>query len=232
MPASRQLRNALRFQRGDRQKLATALYESKRDTYVDTLRDLAESYGYDVPTDVKLGRDVEAALRDEATDHARLIADTYNRELGDFLDRNGDEPYDRLIELYETWADERMEHKAEQIAVSEAYSAYTDATLSLFAENELEPEFDFGGHGDDAPACKVCEALAATSPHPLSRVREVGIPHIGCRQNWHPLIEPDQLPDELHIGGIVGGVLGADPLVNTEGGHDEAVAAIERLIAD
>lgn len=229
MPADRKLRAALRFGPQDRRDIADALYESKVETYRATLRDLAESYGYDVPEDITLSRDVERALRDEAVARAASIVSTYNDELGSFLDRQGDRSRDEVLADYDAWVADRMTHKAEQIAVTEAYGPYTDATLAFFAENDLQPDFDFGGHGDDAPVCEVCRVLAETSPHPYDRVLEVGVPHIGCRQNWHPRVDVDQLPEELFLGGHVAGVVGADALVNAQGGHDEAVARIEQL---
>src|SRR5690349_11324513 len=67
--------------------------------------------------------------------------------------------------------------------------------------NEIEVDgWDFGGHGDDHPECPVCIALKESSPHTTDRVKEIGSPHIGCRQNWHPRVSDDRLPESITIG--------------------------------
>jgi hypothetical protein len=231
VPVSRKLRSTLKYGAKDRRALADALLAAKVDTYIATLTDLAESYGYEVTDEgIQLSADVRAALRDEAVQNATSIVATFNREVDQFLDRNPDTPTDQLLADFDAWAEDRLSHKAPQIAVTEAYGPHADATLAFYVENGLEPEFEFGPHSEDEhPAeCEVCQALEATNPHPLNRVLEVGKPHIACAQSWQALVEPDALPDELHLGGVVGGLLGADPLVNREGGHEEAVAFVQQ----
>lgn len=229
----RKLRAALRFGPQDRRDIADELYAAKVDTYRETLADLATSYGYELTeAGITLAPDVERALRDEAVSAAASIVQTYNDELDSFLERQGDRTPDEVLTDYEAWSTDRSAHKSEQIAITEAYGPYTDATLAFFEENGLAPEFDFGGHGDDDPVCDVCRVLAETSPHPYDRVLEVGKPHIGCRQNWHPTIDAAELPDELFLGGRTAGVVGADALVNALGSHAAAVARIEQLAAE
>jgi hypothetical protein len=60
-------------------------------------------------------------------------------------------------------------------------------------------------------------------------VLEVGVPHLQCRQDWHPIVDPEQLPETLRLGNRVGGILGADPLNITTGGTDEAVERVRGL---
>lgn len=217
----------LRWVAQDRRELADALLASKLAVYVSTLEDLVTSYGYDLPADgVELSDEVVAALSQEADDSATFIVDTYNEELRVFAGDNAELDDGDFITLYEQWAARRQEHKTEEWSITEAYSAHTDATLSFYRENGLEPEFEFGGHpelGDHPAECRICQTLEETSPHPLSRVLEVGKPHIRCAQNWHALIEPDQLPEELFVGTAVGGVLGQQDLSGRVGGVDAAV---------
>jgi hypothetical protein len=224
----RSLLRALRWRAEDRRELAAAFLGHKIVVYRETLADLAASYGYELPEGgVELSDDVIAALRDEADDHAQIVTDTYNDDVAGFLERNADRPQAEVLADFEAWAGERAEGRSEITAVTEAYGPYTDATLAFFRENGIEPEFEFGGHeGDDPPICPVCQALEAGNPHPLERVLEVGSPHIGCRQSWHPLVDPNDLPDELHLGGVVGGTLGGDPLVNRAGSVEAAVESL------
>jgi hypothetical protein len=231
---TKRLRASLKMDATDRREMADSLYAAKRQVYLDTLVDLATSYGYEVAEgDVLLSPDIVSALRAEANDHARIIADTFNRDVDAFLDRQPEDMETQLLlDTFEDWAYDRAENKAESIAITESYSAYTDATLSFHQDAGLEPEYEFGGRpeeGDEPPECPICQALEAANPHPLARVLEVGSPHIQCRQRWHPLVTPEDLPDELNIGRTPGGVLGADPLSNRAGGVDEAVSEVQRL---
>lgn len=200
------------------------LYDEKVKVYAATLEDLATSYGYELPNGgLTLTEDVLTALRNEADDNAQSIVDTFNEELRTFLDRNAERSDAEVLADFEAWAVERHEARAEQQAITEAYTPHADATVAFFAENGLEPEFDFGGHGDSDSQCPICVALEETGPHPLSRVLEIGVPHIGCRQDWHPTIDANELPDELKLGGKTGGVLGAEPLRDKHGSQEAAV---------
>lgn len=213
----RQLYRALRHGRQERDELRATLVEAMVTTYVETLADLAESYGYDLEGGpIDLSDDALRSIVDVARDWSEDITDTYNEDLKSFLERNSDRDRGDVLADFEAWASDRASHKAEQLAIDTAYASYSDATTAFFIENGLEPEFEFGGHpelGDEPPECETCQALEESNPHPLSRVLEVGSPHSRCRQNWHPNIDPEQLPDELLIGGGLSGILGLKPLV-------------------
>ena len=227
MPADRKLLSALRWTAQDRREIAEAIYATKVTTYIDTLADLALGYGYELPEGaLRLAPDVDRGLKENATLQARRIVDTYNRELRGFLERNHGRPEVEVVDDYRAWMEDRSEHKSDEVAVQEAYSAYADAVAAFFVANDMDPLFEFGGHpeeGDEPPECDVCQALEATNPHPLSRVLEVGTPHIGCRQKWHALVEPDDLPEELVLPSSLAGIVGADPL-NMRLGGDVAAA--------
>jgi hypothetical protein len=227
--ARRNLFRALRQTAQDRRELADLLYEQKVTVYVATLEDLAQSYGYELPDGgVELSEDVLTALREEADDNAQSQVETFNNELRTFLERNADRTDEEVLTDYETWAQSHHDSRSEMRSITEAYTPHADATMAFFIENDLEPTFDFGGHGDDDPQCPICQALASSGPHPISRVLEIGIPHLGCRQEWHPNIEPDQLPDELFLGGKTAGLLGGEPLRDRAGSQE---AAVEMLSA-
>lgn len=228
---ARSLFRALRQTAADRRELANMLYEGKVAVYTATLEDLATSYGYELPDGgVTLADDVLNALRDEADENAQSIVETFNAELRTFLAEHGDQPESDVLSAFETWATDHHEKRAELRAVTEAYVPYADATLAFFAENDLETEFEFGGHGDDDPQCVICQALEAGNPHPMSRVLEIGMPHIGCRQDWHPTIDANELPDELKLGGRVGGVLGSEPLRDRQGSPEAAVEFLQAQV--
>lgn len=232
MPVGRRVRAALRWGQDEVDELAAELLDVKVFTYVETLSDLLLEAGveHDRRTDIELSDAILRALTKESRIHARMIVDTFNDDLDKFLERNGDLPRARLLDTYRAWADDRAQARAEVIAVTEAYSAAADAQLAFTQANApegVEPEYDFGGHGDDAAVCEVCKVLEATSPHPHARILEIGNPHPGCRQDWHP--RAIELGDEVRLPDKPAGLVGADHIVIREGGHDEAVRAIQGL---
>jgi hypothetical protein len=226
----RQLRAALAYDEADVRALTEAFLEVKVAVYADTLGDLADEYGYELDGgEVDLADDLLVALRDEARRDAQSVVDTFNEDMGRLLDENAELPRDQLIDLYETWAEQRADSRSEMIAVSEAYPAHADATIAFWRAAGVEPEFDFGVHeADDAPPqCEVCIALAETSPHPLARVLAVGTPHINCRQSWAEVgVDADTLPDTIQLGEATAGVVGGQPLVDRLGNHAKAAAYI------
>lgn len=222
----RQLRAALAYDEADLRSLTEAFLEVKVAVYADTLGDLADEYGYEIDGgEVDLADDLLAALHAEALRDAQSVVDSFNADMERLLNENRERARDELIDLYETWAEQRADSRSELIAVSEAYSAHADATLSFWQAAGVEPEFDFGVHEpDDAPPqCDVCLALAETSPHPYARVLAVGTPHINCRQSWQEVgVDPDEMPDTIQLGAAVAGIVGGRPLVDRLGGHGQA----------
>lgn len=228
----RGLGKMLRLRRGDVRQIARDFVHAKINVYLDTLHDLADEYGY-VPIQIDLSDEVLRPLVDEARQHAQFIVDTFNGEMEAFLDRNKERPPGQILQDFHAWAADRFDARGEQTAITEAYNAHADATVAFFAASGIPVEFDFGGHGDDEPQCAVCQALASSGPHPLERVVAVGNPHIGCRQEWHPLVPDDaELPDEeaLQLGQASGGLFGRQPLVIEHGNdHDAAAAYVQQL---
>lgn len=224
MPVSKRLAESLQWGEEEVTDLAAQLLDHKVFTYHETLVELADAQGADLG-DFELSDGILRALRAESETNARRIVETYNHDLAGFLARNDHLPRDLLLSTYDAWADSRAQARAELIAISEAYPAAADATLAFAAANsDGEPLFDFGGHpGDDDPACEVCQALVETSPHPLSRVVEVGSPHLGCRQSWHQTGEREAR-EQFVVPDAPAGIIGTDPLVNRHG-NDHAAAA-------
>lgn len=238
MPVSSRLRQALRWGEDEVDELAAEILDVKVFAYVETLSDLLLEHGveHDRRTDIDLSNSILNALVKESRLHARMIVDTFNRDLDGFLERNADLPKARLLDTYRAWAEDRTQARAELIAVTETYTAAADAELAFWQANapeELEdPEYDFGAHapGETPAECDVCEALERTSPHPLSRVLEIGNPHPNCRQSWRAV--GVELAEEVRLPTKPAGMVGADSLVIREGDHASAVAAIEGMVGD
>lgn len=230
MPASKALRNALRWGREEAGEIADDFLDHKVFTYIETLAELAAEHGYELDADaLELSDSILLALRGEAREHAGYVVNTYNDDLDGFLERNAALGRERLLDTYDAWASDRGEARAEIVAITEAYPAAADATLAFYRANaDGEIAYDFGGHeGDDDPVCDVCKALVDTSPHPHERVVAIGSPHIGCRQAWHR--REGAMRGELTLPTEPAGILGSQALVNREGDHDAAVAAINAL---
>lgn len=226
MAVSKATRLSLRWGREEEDELADSFLEAKVYTYIETLEALAIGHGYELGQDeIELSDAVLLDLRREARRNAGRVVSTFNADLDTFLARSGDFDRETVLTLYDQWADDRAEKRAEVIAVTEAFPAHADATMAFYRDNGVEPTFTFGVHGPaDAPAeCVVCQALVDDSPHPLARVLEIGTPHIGCRQSWRADEEADgQLPDELVLGVSTAGIVGSEPLVNRTGDHASA----------
>lgn len=230
---SQRTRQALRWGREEEFDLFEDFFIAKIEVYLETLRDLARQHGVELDADdIELSDDVLLALRVESRRHAEKVVATFNQDLDAFLDQPEVQalPRAEVLERYADWAIQRAEERADMIAVTEAYSPHADATVAFFRDNDVEPLFDFGVHGPDDrhPECDICEALDRTSPHPLTRVVEVGNPHIHCRQSWAPTGDYE-LPDELVLGQSPGGIIGSEPLNHRAGGTLGAVTEIERL---
>jgi hypothetical protein len=218
---------------GEENELADDLYEFKVAAYIDTLLDLALLHGYDVDVDengdIDLPQHVLDALQREAEGVARKMVHTHNREVAAFIERNKDRGLFDLQDMIEDWEEDRARTKAQVVSVTEVYRPHADATIAFYMLAGVEPDFDFGGHGDAEPVCALCKALVENSPHPMARVVEVGSPHPGCRQTWHARIDPDDLPDDLDFGDLeIGGMVGGASLVDRVGSIEAAAEIVER----
>lgn len=232
MAVSKALAKALRWTQEEVDDLALEFLDAKVFTWVETITDLLIEHGVDaVEDDVDVSDDILRALRQEAREHAGYVVDTFNRDLDKFLERNANTPREQLLGDYEAWAADRAQARAETIAITEAYSAHADATVSFFQAQGVEPEFDFDhSHpGEDAPSCETCAALEATNPHPLARVLAVGGVHIGCRQSFKG--RDVELPDDLRAPDRTSGIVGSTPIVMRYG-NDNALAAAAILAGD
>jgi hypothetical protein len=219
----------------DIEELAAKLYNAKRRVYRRSLLELARRLGYEIERP-ELSEVVDGALVREARDHAERIARTYNRDLGRAGTQRKQLPNSEVEPELRKWANARQRKRARPTAITEAYTAHADATLSAFIDlGQPDVTFDFGGHpelGDAPPACDICAALIARNPWSLAEVVQIGNPHPGCRQDWHPN-EYDQRalppPFDVELGQTLGGIIGTDPLISRAGGRAEAVEFVASL---
>lgn len=227
----------LRMDSGDVDRLAEKLLTTKRRVYRRTLDELARKLGYSTTGLPKLSEEVLSGLGAESEDHARRIVETFNRDLEQEGTRLGDIPSAEIEARLRTWAVARQRKRATPTAITEAYSAHADATMSAYLDLGL-PEsvlLDFGGHpelGDKAPVCDICIALIRGNPWTLAEVVQIGNPHVACRQQWH-LHDVDQreLPPQLpDLGQTLAGVVGRDNLLSRHGNkREQAVEFIDSL---
>ena len=230
---TRRLVRELALKRADVARIKESLTTTKETVYESTLQDLAQRLGIVVPP--KVSAQVKLALAIESGNHARSIADTFNRDLAHYAFQVGRElDDDELRRTLRAWAENRDAQRAPVIAITETAYPYADALMAGFMEAGLgDALFDFGGRpeaGDEPPQCAICAALQETSPHPLRRVIRIGNPHPGCRQNWHPrdlakLVE--QLVDRnVQLGARPAGIIGRPSLIHRAGNRARAVKAI------
>lgn len=221
---------------GDVNRIADKLLVTKRRVYRRTLRELARRLGYRDQGLPKLSDEVLSGLKAEADDHARRIVDTYNGDLEQQASQVADLPNEKVEPTLTTWRNARQRKRARPIAITEAYTAHADATMSGFLDLGLPEDtlFDFGGHpelGDAAPECPICVALIQRNPWSLADVVRIGNPHPGCRQMWHlNTLDQRDLPPELpDLGQTLAGVVGRESLITRAGDRDAAVQFVADL---
>lgn len=217
----------------DVERMADRFYRTKLRVYRDTLRDLANRFTRSgAPERVPLSQTIKDALRSEAERHARQVAQTHNSAVAKealAISSHGDGKTrgDLETELGK-FARRRMRERSELIAVTEAYGPHADSIVSFFRDAGIEPEFDFGGHPDDAPpVCAICQAIIASNPHSLADVIRIGVPHPFCRQTWHARLTAEQQSlDAFDLGQSLGSIVGAPTLIQREGGEQEAAESV------
>lgn len=216
--------------------LADKLFVTKRRVYRRTLREQAKRLGYPDPGFPQLSQEVINGLQAEARDHAERIAANYNYDLRAQAEERSGIRSDDVEPQLRTWAVSRQRKRARPTAITEAYSAHADATLSAFLDLGLPEDvtFDFGGHpelGDAEPVCDICTALIVRNPWTLADVVRIGNPHVACRQQWHIRgLEQRDLPAELPVlGQTLAGVVGGETLLSRVGNKRDA--AVE-FVAD
>lgn len=216
-------------------RLTDKLLTAKRRVYRRTLTTFAQRLGYSTGLP-NLSEEVLAALEAESRDHATRMVETFNRDLALQAEKVGPLPDAKVGPTLTKWANSRQRKRAKPIAITEAYTAHADATMSAILDLGL-PEgtlFDFGGHpelGDAHPVCSICKELVTHNPWTVADVVRVGNPHPGCRQLWRlSRLEQRDLPAELpDLGQTIAGIVGKDSLITRAGDRDSATAFVAQL---
>ena len=217
------------------ERLARTLYRAMAKAYRESLLALGVRYGLEQAR-VVLSPAIREALASEARSIAEKAAETFNRLVEGFVDRNHDRPESELLPALEAYMRERTAKRSPLILASAVNPAKLDAIVGFYRENGVEPDFDFRGH-EGPPSCLVCTELVRTSPHPLELVLAIGYPHPNCAHTWHvsglsieELTGGGVRPGRISLGrGEPGGLLGIQPLMLRHKSEQEAVDEIRRL---
>lgn len=238
MPLSaRELRSlvgAARLVPADRDRLARKLYRWKQQQYRRSLLEMARRYG--VPQRrVQLSPQIKQALREESDLNASRIVATYNKLIGDFVERNRHKRFDLLARELDTYMRERIRRRTPIIARNEIAGPRLDAMVNFFLENGVSPRFDFDG---PPPICPTCVRLRRTQPHEIAVVLRVGRPHLNCTHWWavrgvsgEELRRGGDRPGRISLGrrGETAGIVGGHLFVTEQGGQEDAVRALGGL---
>lgn len=190
------------YQDDDRDKLAKQLTEQRKGSYINALADLASQYGcnQDVPT--PKGKDAKKLTEDSKTD-AQSIANTFNRELGNVVQRlydanpRGNRNY--YSHNLNEWAKQRDTWKSFQIGL------YTDTTAQQYAQlrfyemnRDIDPTFYYA---PIPPVSDECIARTAAGIVDLAYVQAHETPaHVNCPHWWVALNPRKQDCKELWVG--------------------------------
>lgn len=125
-------------------------------------------------------------VRDRSDWAAGKVCDTYNGDLiNEILRIIADVPTANrwvIASRLQAWESSRQAWKGDQIAVTEAFEISNEAKLQFWTMNKVtEPEAWFGY----SLICEICQKIAAKNPHTLAQAQAIGLPHVGCLDQWH-----------------------------------------------
>lgn len=170
----------------DVQSLANSLFEQGRRTAEEALLQEAQAAGCPQLSVHLTTGPLLSFVRDRADFAAQSVCDTYNRELISAIYRIIQETPTAnrwvIAARLQTWDVARQGWKNDQIATTEAFVIANEAKMQFWNMNKLsEPEAWFGY----SLICEVCQDIAAHNPYTLAQAEEIGLPHIGCLDQWH-----------------------------------------------
>ncbi len=187
MPAPNNLRRRLQVAFAlDEQSLVTSILAQRSDTWRSTLTSEARAAGSSKTGIGPSGRDL-SELSQQSRRDAESIVGTYDRELGNQIDRlydanpTGDRAY--YIGELDTWSAQRAAYKDRQIANMNRSTARTYAQERFNTENKSgEALYLFDGPPAREP---VCEGLFRAGLVDRSFVERNPTPvHINCPHTW------------------------------------------------
>ncbi len=174
------------YQQEDIDHLKRQLTERYKATWINTLADLGTKHGCNKPPGTPKGQDAKY-LSEQASVDVRSIANTYARELNNFINRvfkenpraNRNTYYKRIDE----WVAKRDQYKTWQIGLMTDSNARQYAQLRFYAENpQIAPKFRYSAI---PPVSKECNKRTAKGLVTLAYVRKHPTPaHINCPHTW------------------------------------------------
>ena len=181
--------------------LADVLFQEGRRTAEEALLQEAHAIGCGI-LQVRLGEgELLSWVRERADWAAQTICDTYNRDLAFAIEAVIAQypKANRWVIAYHLrdWEAGRQSWKADQIATTEAFVTANEAKMEFYGMNAItEPKAWFGY----SLICEQCQAIAAQNPYKLRDAQAIGLPHVGCLDQWH--IEPGEMVEcsELWLG--------------------------------
>jgi len=167
-------------------KLADELFAQGRRTAEETLRQEATSIGCPA-----LGVELTAGpllswLRDRAEFAAQSVCATYNAALVNEIQRIIAEvpTANRWVisSRVQAWEASRQGWKRDQIGTTESFVISTEVRLQFWTMNRVnEPKLYFGY----SLICPLCQEIASHNPYTLAEAEAIGLPHVGCLDQWH-----------------------------------------------
>lgn len=191
-PAAIQTSNLVRtltllysMQDADTIELATRLEQQRGVEWTRAIQAELVRYGCTQSARPPAGNDAAELSRASLTD-ARSIANTYNRELQNQVQRlyaanpRGNRNY--YFKALEAWSAKRQIFKGQQIALNTAATTRSLAQTRFRAMNAIEGKYLFGG---PAPVCIQCTRLKALGLVTIDIVQRYPTPiHLNCPHEW------------------------------------------------
>ena len=193
----------LMFQKtaADVELLADRLFQEGRRTAEEALLQEAHAIGCGVLSVHLPEGELLSSVRERADWAAQTIYDTYNRDLAFAIEAIiAEHPRaNRWVIAYNLrdWEASRQSWKEDQIKTTEAFDVGHHARFEFYRLNAItEPRAWFGY----SLICEQCQAIAAKNPYKLRDAQAIGLPHVGCLDQWH--IEPGEMVEcsELWLG--------------------------------
>jgi hypothetical protein len=185
----------------DVQSLGDDLFQDGRRTAEEALLQEAHAVGCSTLSVHLTTGPLLSFVRERADWAASSICDTYNRDLINAIwGIIQDVPTaNRWVIAYRlrAWEAARQGWKKPQIENTESFIIANEAKLLFYEYNKVtEPDAWFGY----SLICAVCQDIAAKNPYTLAEAERIGLPHIGCKDQWH--IKPGEMVscDELWLG--------------------------------
>ena len=189
-------------QAADVTALAEELFREGRRTAEETLLQEAHAVGCPVLSVNLSSGALLSWIRDRADWAGQKVCDTYNAELVNEILRvcSKTPTANRWVLANDIqawdWARQHL-YKAEQIGTTEAFVIANDVRMRFYAINTVkEPEAWFGY----SLQCEICQRIAARNPYTIREADAIGLPHVGCLDQWHFRGGEAVACDELWLG--------------------------------